>query len=347
MGLAATLWCNGPVLAPLERESLVCAVIRLELLRFEEFDVNAATQLGADPVVDVCIATFRRASLADTLDSLSGLVGAPPFRVIVADNDETPSARGIVNAVLTNRSLDILYVHAPARNISIARNACLDAARGEFVAFLDDDETAPSTWLAEMLRHLQAHQLDVVFGPVKAEYAADAPGWAVRGDFHSFGPAIRANGEIDTGYSSNVLFRRATIGALRFDPGLGRTGGEDTHFFATLHARGAKLGFCETAAVYEPTAPSRISMQWLTRRSFRSGQTHARVLRERGQGVLQIAVPAAAKAVFCAGVAVLTVWSPVRVRANIIRGALHVGVIAKALGVSEPVLYGAPETAAS
>jgi hypothetical protein len=39
-------------------------------------------------------------------------------------------------------SLDCLYVHAPARNISIARNACLDAADAPLIAFIDDDETA-------------------------------------------------------------------------------------------------------------------------------------------------------------------------------------------------------------
>jgi len=304
--------------------------------------VSVAEQSGAEAIVDVCIATFRRASLRETLASLSRQVGAPRFRVIVADNDEKPSAQYMVNAALTGLNLDIAYVHAPARNISIARNACLDAARANFVAFLDDDETAPPSWLADMLAHLKSEQLDVVFGPVKAEYDADAPAWAVRGDFHSFGPAVRANGEIDTGYSSNVLFRGATIGALRFDPALGRTGGEDTQFFAALHARGAKLGFCEKAAVHERTSQARANMVWLTRRSFRSGQTHARVQSERGQGALQIALPALAKAAYCLGAALLTVWSPVQVRANIIRGALHLGVIAKAFGVREPVLYGAP-----
>lgn len=293
---------------------------------------------AANAAVDVCVCTFRRGSLLQTLESLAGQQGAPPFRVIVADNDETPSAESLVNEARAVLKLDVTYVHAPARNISIARNACLDTATAPLVAFMDDDEIAPNDWLATMVSGLEGR--DAVFGPVKALYAPDAPGWAIDGDFHSFGPAIRANGEIDTGYSSNVLFRRAAVGNLRFKPELGRSGGEDTFFFAALHAAGGKLGYCPDAALHEPTASNRANLNWLVRRNFRSGQTHARVQREQGKSAFAIAGPAFAKASYCVAAALLTVWSPVRVRKNIIRGALHVGVIARALGAAEPTLYG-------
>ncbi len=295
-------------------------------------------EVGADAAVDVCVCTFRRASLRRTLESLSAQQGAPKFRVIIADNDETPSAQALVEQARRDLSLDITYVHAPARNISIARNACLDAARAPLIAFIDDDEIAPPRWLKTLTDGIGAN--DVVFGPVRAIYAADAPRWVVGGDFHSFGPVVRAGGVIDTGYSSNVLMRRAIIGDVRFEPALGRTGGEDTFFFARLHSAGAKLGSCAEAFVEEPTAPERARLSWLMRRAFRSGQTHARVLRDRGQGALAIAAPASAKALYCAGASVLTLWSAVGWRRNAIRGALHVGVIAKALGARDVEIYG-------
>lgn len=294
-----------------------------------------------DAVVDVCVCTFRRPSLRQTLESLARQDGAPAFRVIVADNDEQPSAEGLAKLARTELGLDIRYVHAPARNISVARNACLDAATADFIAFIDDDEVAPPGWLAHMFGRLHEEGLDVVFGPVKARYAKGAPAWAVRGDFHSFRPAFRANGEIDTGYSSNVLFRRSIAGALRFEPALGRTGGEDTMFFSHLHAAGSRLGFCAEGEVEEPTPLARANLGWLVKRSFRSGQTHARMLRERGVSPLAIAWPAAAKASYCALAAIATVWSPVLMRRNIVRGALHLGVVAKAFGAGELELYGA------
>ncbi|MGE0740452.1 MAG: glycosyltransferase family 2 protein [Hyphomonadaceae bacterium] len=294
----------------------------------------------APAAVDVCVCTFRRPSLRRTLESLARQDGAPTFRVIVADNDDIASAEVLVNEARAATGLAIHYVHAPARNISIARNACLEAARAPLIAFIDDDEIAPPGWLAQLAAALGRDGADVVFGPVKAEYEAGAPSWAVKGDFHSFAPAVRADGQIDTGYSSNVMFRRAAAGAARFDPALGRSGGEDTVFFAQLHTRGARPGFAPHAVVYEPTAAARVSMTWLTRRAFRSGQSHARVLRQRGQGALTIAAPATAKALYCALATLLTVWSPVLMRRNLLRGALHVGVVAKALGAAEPALYG-------
>jgi succinoglycan biosynthesis protein ExoM len=292
---------------------------------------------GADAAVDVCVCTFRRASLRRTIESLAAQQDAPAFRIIVADNDETPSAQALVEKARGDLGLDITYVHAPARNISIARNACLDAARAPLVAFIDDDEIAPPRWLMTLANGLGDH--DIVFGPVRAIYAADAPRWVVRGDFHSFGPVVRAHGVIDTGYSSNVLMRREVVGAVRFEPGLGRTGGEDTFFFARLHRAGTQLGACAEAFVEEPTAPERARLSWLVRRAFRAGQTHARVLHDRGQGALAIAVPAAAKVLYCTVALVLTLLSPAGWRRNAIRAALHCGVIAKALGARDLELY--------
>lgn len=299
-----------------------------------------ATQDGGKPAVDVCVCTFRRATLRDTLNSLAAQDAAPAFRVIVTDNDDTRSAEGMVNAARIELGLDIVYIHAPARNISIARNGCLDAATADLVAFVDDDETAGPDWLAQLVRRLEASGADVVLGPVKARYAADAPGWVVKGDFHSFGPAFRANGEIDTGYSSNVLFRHTAIGPIRFDPALGRTGGEDTLFFARLHAAGARLDYAPEAVVFELATPSRAKLSWLAKRSFRSGQTHARMLRAGGQGPLGIAALAGVKAVYCTGAAILTLWSPVELRRNLLRGALHAGVVARAFGAPDLKLYG-------
>lgn len=289
--------------------------------------------------VDVCVCTFRRSSLRQTLESLAAQQGAPLFRIIVADNDDTPSAEAFVREAAKALNLNIHYQHAPARNISVARNACLRTATAPLTAFIDDDEIAPSGWLAALVAGLGDD--DVVFGPVVAQYPADAPDWAVRGDFHSFGPAIRAGGEIDTGYCSNVLFRRAIVGHLRFEPSLGRTGGEDTFFFARLHRAGAKLGFCADAPVNEPTARERINLAWLTRRAFRSGQTHARVLRDRGRSGVAIAALAGVKALYCGVAAILRFWSPVGWRRNVIRGALHCGVVAKALGARDLEIYGA------
>jgi succinoglycan biosynthesis protein ExoM len=285
---------------------------------------------GGLRTVDICICTFRRPSVAETLRSVAAQDVPPGFavRVIVADNDETPSARAGVEEACRALGLDLLYFHAPSRNISVARNACLDAATAPVVAFLDDDETVGTGWLRAMVAALDAPDTDVVFGPVVAVDGPGAPAWARAADFHSTRPVVRG-GRLQTGYSGNVMLRRHAVGEHRFDLALGRTLGEDTEFFHRIRAGGATLRFCPDGLAFEPVPDGRVRLGWLLRRSFLSGLAHGRIVAEQCSGRLSLpAALALAKALFCAGAAAATLFSPPKWRRSLVRGALHLGIMA-------------------
>jgi succinoglycan biosynthesis protein ExoM len=199
--------------------------------------------MASDVAFYICICTFHRAHVAKTMRSISRLIVKPDWiiRVIVADNDESPTARDIVEATARDCSLSLTYIHAPARNISAARNACLDAATAPLVAFIDDDELASPDWLTALVASLESSNADVVLGPVQAVYGSNCPGWMRSGDFHSTRP-VWVGGSIVTGYTSNVLFRRAApaLSGRRFRLDLGRSGGEDSIFFSAVHRAGGK-----------------------------------------------------------------------------------------------------------
>lgn len=294
----------------------------------------------AMPAIDVCICTYRRQSLALTLASVLGQRGVTgPVRVIVADNDDTPSARGLVEAAARD-GLDVLYVHAPARNISIARNACLDASTAPVLAFIDDDEIAHENWLGELLVALDdGGGRAAVFGPVRAVYPADAPTWAREADLHSTRPVETGRG-VDTGYTSNALVRRASLGAARFDEALGRSGGEDTDLFTRLYADGARFGAAPAALVFEDVAASRLSTRWLAARAFRSGQTHARRFLSSMVTRVTAGVSALAKCAFCLILTVVNAGSGSGWRKAWVRASLHAGVVARLCGIREGRLYG-------
>jgi succinoglycan biosynthesis protein ExoM len=294
--------------------------------------------------VDVCICTYRRASLADTLRSIAAqqLPSGLNVRVIVADNDDAPSARPIVDRARAEFGLDCRYLEAPARNISIARNACLETTDAPLFAFIDDDEIAAPDWLSKLVAEQRRSEAPVVFGPVHAVYGAE-PEWLKQADLHSIRPAFRADGAIDTGYACNVLLSRRLLAvalrSCRFDPSLGRSGGEDTFFFHQLHAMGARMAFCPTAIVREAVPAHRGRLDWLLKRFFRSGQTFARVLlsdRRRAPWVLSVA---GAKAAYCLIGAGLRFASPAGWRRWLVRSALHVGVASKCLGFPDLQLY--------
>ena len=297
--------------------------------------------------IDICICTFRRAHIAESLRSLAQLEKAPNWQlhIIVADNDDTPSAEALVKTTAQELGLNVLYVHAPARNISIARNACLSAATAPLVAFMDDDELATPQWLKALVNEIETSKTDVVLGPVKALYAPDTPNWMQTGDFHATLP-VWVNGKIITGYTCNVLLRRNSpaIKGLTFRPELGRTGGEDTAFFDNVTKAGGKISFAQDAWLHEAVTPARASLSWLFKRRFRSGQTHGLLLLEAARFSLSARLKALtlalAKGVFCYGMAAINIWQPVRWRFWLLRGAIHHGVVRRLMGKNLLEQYG-------
>ncbi|MBZ9676453.1 glycosyltransferase [Mesorhizobium sp. ES1-1] len=308
---------------------------------------------GRNRSIDIGVCTFRRPELADTLRSLGAMDVPEGFdvRIIVADNDDTPSARDLVAALSAELSLPVIYRHCPARNISIARNACLDASSADLVAFIDDDETATSRWLAELVETSQSSDAAAVLGPVRALYRPDAPDWMREGDFHSTLP-VWVRGEIRTGYTCNVLLRTGadSLRGRRFSLARGQTGGEDTEFFDQMHKAGGRIAFAPEAWVDEMVPRSRAAFDWLGRRRFRVGQTHGHLLGSSAGGfglarqvhlARQVGL-AFAKAIYCFAVALPVVVDPVRRNRSVLRGIMHVGVVSGLLGVREIRLYGQP-----
>lgn len=288
--------------------------------------------------VDICVCTFRRTFLAETLRSIGRLdPSGHEVRVIVADNDVEPSARGLVGELENELPFPLTYIHAPAGNISIARNACLEAADGDFIAFVDDDEVVSRNWLTALVEKAEATGAAAVLGPVRAAYPASAPIWMTKGDFHSTLPVL-VNGAILTGYTCNVLVRWASpFRDVRFDPALGRAGGEDTAFFYRLTALGGSIAYAPDALVEEPVPMERASMAWLVRRRLRFGQTHGMLL---GGSRLKALAVVSAKVTYCCAMTGLTALSPIQRRRNWLRAVLHMGVFGGILGVRQGVHYG-------
>ena len=296
--------------------------------------------------ITVAVCTYRRAELKDTLVSLAAQVmpAEMTFEVLVIDNDDTPSAAPLMDDFRKTAPIKVRYLHCPAGNISIARNGALDASDARYLAFIDDDEVAGPGWLAALFDTLSTTGADVALGPVNAVYDQITPDWMRQLDTHSTAP-VHVGGTIRTGYSCNVLVDRAcsALSGLRFDLGLGQSGGEDTAYFTHAYRRGAHFALADPAIVYEKVPPGRARFSWLARRRFRAGQTHGRLLREtngllaQARGILL----ATLKVAYCTIVATLTSPSTARRNAAILRGTLHLGTISGLIGARPITLYGA------
>lgn len=278
--------------------------------------------------VDIGICTYQRMHVALTLISIAELLPAPDctIRIIVADNDETPSAQVLVAETAAKYGLNVTYVHAPAKNISIARNACLDAATADYLAFIDDDELVGGDWLKEILHTMRETEAAAVLGPVIAVYNEESPKWLLRGNFHSTYP-VHVKGRITTGYCGNVLIdrRHPALAGLRFDEALGIRGGEDTAFFTQVSRNKGRIIYSREALVYEPVTPERATLKWLMRRRARYGETHAQMQLAAGKSPLLGALIAFVKACICFTLMIPSFWNGLGRRQWLLRGQLHLG----------------------
>lgn len=295
-------------------------------------------------VVEICVCTYRRPQIRQTLESLAAqeLPDGVSATVLVVDNDDTPSAHEIVACVSAAASIPIRLVHSPGANISIARNSALENATAPLIAFIDDDEVATPGWLSALLGEMDRAEATAVLGPVSAIYKPGAPGWMLALDIHSTKP-VWVRGEIRAGYTCNALIDRSAPGIeqLRFDPALGRAGGEDTAYFAALVGAGGRISYAEDAVVYEEVAAERLATRWLLRRRFRMGQTHGRLLRGSGGPLRRLGqfALAGAKLSYCLTAAGLGAFVSTRGRRALLRGVLHAGVISGLAGARELQLY--------
>ncbi|MEO1140410.1 MAG: glycosyltransferase family 2 protein [Pseudomonadota bacterium] len=284
--------------------------------------------------IDICICTYRRPQLVETISSVLKLTLPQGFdvRVLVVDNDDKPSARDAVENLAASAPLPLRYVHCPQGNISVARNGALSHSHARFLAFIDDDEIASPDWLLHLIQKIEHENADAVLGPVEAFYPEGAPEWMQRTRIHATMP-VWVDDKIITGYTCNVLIDRRSpaLDNCSFDLSLGQSGGEDTAFFADMVSKGGRIAFAPKALLRETIPPNRVSFGWLLRRRFRMGQTHGRLVAEDGTSIRLWAITLC-KVAYCAGGTALQVLNTDRRNKAILRGTLHLGALSGMAG---------------
>ncbi len=93
---------------------------------------------------------------------------------IILVNDASPDGCAAICAEYAARYEAVtVLTHPENRGLSAARNTGLQAVRGEYVWFMDSDDTVDATVLEELYRSLQQHPADgAVFGCVEEYYDA-------------------------------------------------------------------------------------------------------------------------------------------------------------------------------
>ena len=239
------------------------------------------------PHVCVGICTFQRSELL--LRLLEGLTrlqttatasGEPNFTLsaVVVDNDATGSARPVVESFLAQNPLAITYEIEPERNFALVRNRVTALAKGDFLAFIDDDEVPAPEWMLNLLATQTQSNADGVLGPVRPYFDVEPPSWIKKGKLcdrpvHPTGMILNWS-QTRTG---NALLRTEIFQerGLQFDPAFA-IGGEDVDFFKRAIGNGCRFVWCEEAPAYELVPPARLRKSYFLKRALLQGQVSLR-----------------------------------------------------------------------
>ena len=240
--------------------------------------------------VSIVLCTFNRAPLlGPALDAvLSQTEGSPPYEVLVVDNNSRDHTRELVQQRQATAGSRLRYVFEAQQGLSFARNAGIARARGDLVAFTDDDIRVAPNWVSSIQKAFDTHaDVDCVGGRILPEWSAPPPRWLTRNTWvgalalQDYGPerfsVDRANPVCLAG--ANLLFRKQVfdeIGAFSTEFG---SRSEDTELMTRFWSAGRRAMYVPEVAVAAPVSEDRLTKAYFRAWHVRTG-SYARLAEE-------------------------------------------------------------------
>ena len=236
---------------------------------------------GPTVSVVICAYTERRLDALRRAIRSAAAQSRPPLEIIVVI-DHNPALAAAVGELPPGARL---IENGDEQGLAGARNSGVAAARGELVAFLDDDAEAEPGWLDGAVRALERHAATGVGCAILPRWeGGTAPRllppafWWVCGCDYS---GLPDDGEIRNPIGAAMLVRRDAMDAVGgFSTGLGRigasaTGCEETELAIRIRQRLPGATFVRTAdaRVHHEVPRDRQTLRYLLRRCFHEGRS--------------------------------------------------------------------------
>ena len=242
---------------------------------------------GAGTSVSVVICSYALERWGDLVDAVRSVEGqtAPPLEVIVCvDHNDLMLAR-----VRTQLPRVVAIANGEARGLSGARNSGLAVARGDVVAFLDDDAYAEPDWLERLVAPYSDPGVLGVGGAIDPSWAGGRPA-GFPAEFHwvvgcSYAGLPDDAAPVRNLIGANMSIRRSVFDEVGgFSSGIGRvgtlpTGCEETELCirARQQIPGGEFVFEPHARVRHAVPASRATWAYFRSRCFAEGLSKAQV----------------------------------------------------------------------
>jgi len=228
--------------------------------------------------ITIILCTYNRCeSLAKTLDSIAALrlPESVEWEVLVVDNNSTDRTREVVEEFCCRYTGRFRHLFEPQQGKSYALNAGIREARGDVVAFTDDDVIVEPTWLLNLTIPLATKNWVGVGGRTLPQADFTPPAWLglrppyVYGPWGIFDLGDSACELTESPFGNNMAFRREVFekyGYFRTDLGP-RPGSEirseDTEFVHRILTAGGHLCYEPSAVLYHSVPSNRIQKKHL------------------------------------------------------------------------------------
>ena len=241
--------------------------------------------------ITVIVCTFNRSGLLQTaLESIaaSEIPAGIAWEILVADNNSSDDTRGVVEDLIRRYPGRFSYVFEPRQGKSNALNSAIVVAKGDVLAFADDDITVHPQWLYALAAPLVNGPWVGSGGRVLAQWQSAAPAWLDRESWMLDGPLVHFDRGLEAGQlnetpvGTNMAFRKSLFeryGGFRTDLGP-RPGNEirneDSEFARRLLQAGELLYYEPSAIVYHPVPENRLTKGYFLAWWFSKGRTGIR-----------------------------------------------------------------------
>jgi glycosyltransferase involved in cell wall biosynthesis len=271
------------------------------------------------------------------------------YEILVVDNRSTDQTTELVREMLKEPGVPVRYIFEGRAGITWARNRGAEAARYDFLAYIDDDCTAGPEWLKRLMQGFDLDPLvEVVGGRVIVDWdGGHIPRWygreverSLAGTGH-LGEKTRIIDKEPRVIECNMAIRKAAWRAGGGFLGMEQFGsrhcaaGEVIPLLERIGRWGGKVAFAPEAAVYHHAGKR--DLRWMLARAYWQGVSDGlmdRLLdRRRGAGAVQrAAVDAAAMFLLFSLFLVSTLrFSAPRSTRQLLRAVRRFGLLVSAL----------------
>ena len=231
--------------------------------------------------------------------------------ILVVDNNSTDDTRATIERFIARGNANLRYVFESRLGISYGRNAGIAAARGDIIAFTDDDVVVTKNWLTT-IRRAFAENPDIAFvgGKILPQWIEPPPPWLT---VHHWWPLALLDQGDDRFYvnasnplclpTANAAFRREIFSHVgHYSPQF--SGREDHELYLRMWQAGVQGLYEPELVAIASVQPERYLKSYHHRWNYRTGELNALmqlddmmssdgglILERRASGVTLFGVP--------------------------------------------------------